>query len=51
MSDYSDDKSYIVQRIDAKTDEVKTVEGIKAYKMTVGMISLISCLMIIMQMK
>ena len=36
MSDYSDDKSYIVQRIDAKTDEVKTVEGIKAYKMTVA---------------
>lgn len=36
MSDYSDDKSYIVQRIDAKTDAVTTVEGIKAYKMTVA---------------
>lgn len=36
MSDYMDDKSYIVQRIDAKTNEVTTVEGIKAYKMTVS---------------
>ncbi|WP_455629163.1 DUF5074 domain-containing protein [Parabacteroides chinchillae] len=35
MSDYSDDKSYILQRIDAKTDAVTTVEGVKAYKMTV----------------
>lgn len=35
MSDYTDDKSYIVQRIDAKTDAVTTVPGIKAYKMTV----------------
>ncbi|WP_102407771.1 DUF5074 domain-containing protein [Parabacteroides bouchesdurhonensis] len=35
MSDYSDDKSYIIQRIDAKTDEVTTIEGVKAYKMTV----------------
>lgn len=36
MSDYTDDKSYILQRIDAKTDAVTTVTGVKAYKMTVS---------------